>query len=328
MVALNGAWRHLALGTALLLVGMAWSAAPASAQGSTPCDERFPDQDWQLVQAGSGVTTYRAALAEEIAARFGDDAQATADLLAQDLGSFPPMTLCVFGGDTALDGSELEEAELLPPGQRLHAAAFREESLLFVDAQQIRLVSDAIALGVAEIALWHQSDGGGYPEPLAGAVAQWYAARQSEAVTNQHHATMRIFNFFNDPSGNAPPTPWLSAVQDPIAVWNPEYQDSPISDFVESAVAGSGPSILIDPQPEEWAAADVAWRAALRDELLQGADRSREWVGGVVIAVLVVLVAIAMALWGRRVNRRKQKPMGDIAVVERFFDREAEESDA
>ena len=266
------------------------------------------------------MTTYRAALDEDIAARFGDNAQATAELLAQDLGSIPPMTLCVFGSETALDGSELEAAGLLPPGQRLHAAAFREDAVLFIDAQQFRLVADAIALGVAEIALWHQSGGAGYPEPLAGAIAQWYAARQSEQTTEQNRATMRVFNFFNDPSGTAPPTDWLATVQEPVAVWNPEFQDSPISDFIEVAVAANGAGLLIDPDPAEWAAADIAWRAGLRDELLEGADRSRDWVGGVAIAVLVVIAGIAMALWGRRVNKRKQEPMGEIAVVDGFFD--------
>ncbi len=325
---MKGAWRHLALTTALLLFGLAWSAAPAAAQGSTPCDDHFPAQDWQLVQAGSGVTTYRAELDEDIAARFGDDAQATADLLAADLGSIPPMAICVFGSATALDGSSLEAAGLLPPGQRLHAVAYRAEAVLFVDTQQFRLVGDAIALGVAEIALWHQSGGEGYPEPLAGAIAQWYVARQDSQQAAQNRSTMRVANFFNDPTGTAPPIPWLSTVQESISVWNPEFQASPIGDFIESAVAANGPSIMIDPQAEEWEAAEVAWRAALREELLQGADRSREWVGGVAIAILVVVTGIAMALWGRRVNRRKQEPMGDIAVVEGFFDHDAEKSDA
>lgn len=313
----------MALGTALIVFGLASFVAPAqAAQAATPCDEHFPAQDWQLVQAGSGVTTFRAALDEDIAARFADDAQATAELLAEDFGSFPPTTLCVFGSATALDGTELEEQGLLPPGQRLHAAAFRADAILFVDAQQFRLVPDAIALGVAEIALWHASAGEGYPEPLAGAVAQWYVARQDPHQTEQNHATMRVFNFFNDPGGNAPPTQWLATVQEPISVWNPEFQASPISDFVESAVADNGVSILVDPDPDELAAADVAWRTGLREELLQGADRSREWVGGVLIAVLVVVAGIAMAWWGRRLNKRKQRPVGEIAVVEGdFFDR-------
>ncbi|NND04027.1 MAG: hypothetical protein HKN91_14700 [Acidimicrobiia bacterium] len=325
---LSGAWRHLALGIALILLGMAWFAAPASAQSETPCDEKFPEQDWQLVQAGSGVTTYRAALDEGIATRFGDNAQATADLLAGDLGSFQPMTLCVFGSETALDGTELETAGLLPPGQRLHAAAFRDDALLFIDAQQFRLVGDAIALGVAEIALWHISGGEGYPEPLAGAVAQWYAARQDPQKAERNRSTMRVFSFFDDPTGTAPPAPWLDGVQDPIAVWNPEFQDSPVGDLVATAVAANGVEILIDPDPDEWAAADIAWRAGLREELLQGADRSREWVGGVMIAVLVVLAGIAMAWWGRRVNKRKQKPMGEIAVIQgSIFDRSSPETD-
>ena len=316
----------MALG--LTLLAAMWVVSPAMGQGASPCDDFFPDQEWQLVQAGSGVSTFRASLDEGVAARFGDDAEATAQRLVEDLGSFPPSTLCVFGSDTALDGSGLEEEGLLPPGQRLHAASFREEAVLFVDAQQFRLVPEAIALGLAETALWHLSGSEGYPEPLAGAIAQWYAARQSGKL-EQHHSTMRVATFFNDPTGTAPPTPWLAGAQEPVAVWNPEFQESPISDFIEHAVAANGPSILVDPQPDAWAAADIAWKADLRDELLQGADRSREWVGGVVIATLVVVAAIAMAWWGRRVARRKQEAIADIAVVDGdFFDRTPEKSDA
>ena len=247
LVAVNSAWRHSALGIAMALLFVMVQIPAALGQAATPCDDHFPAQDWELVQAGSGVTTYRAALDEGIAARFADDAQATAGLLARDLGSFPPTTLCVFGSDTALDGTALEEEGLLPPGQRLHAAAFRADAVLFVDAQQFRLVPDAIAVGIAEIALWHASGGDGYPEPLAGAIAQWYAARQNDKL-EQHHSTMRVFSFFNDPSGTAPPTPWLSTTQAPVAVWNPEFQESPIGDFIDAAVAANGPSILVDPQ--------------------------------------------------------------------------------
>ena len=61
-------------------------------------------------------------------------------------------------------------------------------------------------------------------------------------------------------------------------------------------------------------------RAELRAELLQGADESRDWIGGVLIAGGAIAAAIGFALWGRRQNRRRQVPVGDIARVEGFFD--------
>lgn len=311
--------RHLALGLALYVSVLMGLAAPAAAQDPSACASRFPAHAWTLVSEGASVATFRASVDESVAHRFAESATAAASMLAADLGEFPPTVLCVFGSDITLDAASLVDAGLLPSGQRLHAAAFIDEALLFVDTQQFRLVDDAIVLGLANIALWHSSGSDGYPEPLAGAVAQWYVARMADSL-EQHHSTMRVFNFFNDPSGNAPPTDWFAGSQEPVAVWNPEFQESPIADFVESAVADSGTSIIVDPEPAVWEAADVAWRAGLRAELLQGAEGSRDWVGGVAIAVLVVVLAVATAWWGRRLSKRKQVPMGDIATVDGFFD--------
>ena len=276
-----------------------------------------------LVSEDERVSVFAAALDRGIATRFADDAHEVVALLAADLGELPDTTLCLFGPSTTLDASELHDAGLLPPGQRLHAALFADEALFFLDTQQARLVADAIALGLAHIALWHVAAAAGeagYPEPLAGAIAQWYAARRNGKLAT-HRATMRVATFYGDPGGNAPSSSWLASAQEPIAVWNPEYQESPIGSLVEDAVAARGASILQNPDPVEWAAAELAWRAALRDELLQGADDSRDWVGGVFIAAGAVLAAVGLALWGRRQSRRRQVPVGDIAQVDGFFDR-------
>lgn len=318
-MALRRFWRRVGLGATVMLCAALILAVPAAAQTTNPCQSRFADQAWVPVQEGAGLVTFRAALDEDVALRFGKAGEATAEQLSADLGTFPDTTLCLFGPDTALDPSDLVTAGLLAPGQRLHAAAFLEPAVLFVDSQQFRLVEDAVRLGMTHIALWHLT-GTGYPEPLAGAVAQWYVARNNGKL-EQHHANMRVFTFFGDPGGNAPPTDWFAAKQAPVLVWNPEFQENPIGDFVAAAVEAAGPEILAEPRPATWEAADVAWRAALRDELLQGADESREWVGGVVIAVIVVLGAAATAWWGRRLAKRKQEPMGEIATVEGFFDR-------
>lgn len=311
-------WRHWALISALAFLLVFVVGAPGFAQRSTPCDEQFSDQEWEIVQAGSGVTTYATELDPDIAARFAADAEGTAAAFAADFGSFHPSTLCLFGSATSLEASELEASGLLPPGQRLHAAAFKPEATLFIDTQQFRLVPDAIALGLAEIGLWHVAGPDGYPEPLASAIAQWYVARQNDKL-EQHRSTMRVFSFFNDPSGTAPPTDWFAGKQEPLSVWNPEFQESPVGDFVATAIAASGPEILAKPDPAVWAQADIAWRSDLRDELLQGADDSREWVGGVLLAVGIVVLALLTGWWGWRRSRRPQVPMGEIAVVDGFF---------
>jgi len=311
--------------TALVAAVITVLVAPVAvwAQAESRCDERFPDQEWVGVVDEGGVAVHSAALDSGIAARFADDALEVAALLRSDLGSIPDMTVCVYGADTTLDGSELQDMGLLPEGQRLHAVMFADEALLFVDAQQTRLVGDAISLGLANIALWHVAATAGetgYPEPLASAIGQWYASRLN-GKSGTHRATMRVAAFYNDPRGDAEASDWLVARQQPISVWNPEYQESPIGDLVADAVAARGTGILRDPDPEEWAAADLAWRAALRRELLQGAEESRDWIGGALIAGGSIVAAILLALWGRHRSRRRQVPIGDIAQVEGFFDR-------
>jgi len=312
-----------ALLVALLAVAVIAVSPHVGAQTESRCDQRFPEPVWTLVVAADGVAVYAAELESAVAVRFSDHAFEVASLLRSDLGAFPDTTLCLFGADVALDGSALQDAGLLPPGQRLHAARFADDALLFVDTQQARLVADAIALGFTHIALWQvASDAGatGYPEPLASAIAQWYAARLNGSLA-AHRSTMRLAVFYSDPRGNAPASDWFAGAQEAMSVWNPEYQESPIGALVEDAVSQHGTSVLQEPQPEVWAAAELAWRAALRDELLQGADESRDWVGGVLIAGGALAAAIGLALWGRRQRRRPQVPVGDIAHVAGFFDR-------
>jgi hypothetical protein len=307
---------------AVLVIAFGTPAA-ARSQADDSCAERFPDQDWQLVVAGGGVTVFAAELASTVAARFAEDATEVVRLLRSDLGTFPDTTLCLFGAGTTLDASDLRDRGLLPPGQRLHAALFAEEALLYLDTLQFRLVPDAIALGFTHIALWELASAAGeagYPEPLAGAIAQWYVARRNGRLES-HRATMRVATFYGDPSGSAPAANWLSGAQEPVSVWNPEYQESPIGALIADAVATRGTDMLLRPDADEWAAAELAWRAELRAELLQGADESRDWIGGVLIAGGAVAAAIGFALWGRRQNRRPQTPVGDIARVEGFFDR-------
>ncbi|MCP3974096.1 MAG: hypothetical protein GY720_06340 [bacterium] len=300
-----------------LAVVLVYPATAASAQDVSACAEKFPEQDWEHVIDQDGIATYQAALTQEIGERFAETARKTAALIRNDIGQFPDMTLCVFGGATTLDAEGL-----LPPGQRLHAATFAGDAVVVVDSQQTRLVDDAIVFGMAHVGLWHLAAANGtvgYPEPLAGAIQQWYVSRVSEKL-DQHHSVMRVANFFNDPDGNAPPTDWFVSAQVPIVAWNPEYQESPIGDFVDDAVARNGIGLLQTPDSADWTAAELTWRAALREELLQGADESNEWIGGALLAAGAVLGAFGLALWTRRQNRRKQEPIGEIATAEGFFD--------
>ena len=302
------------------MIAAALTAGTAFAQQATPCDEEFPEETWDFVSDEAGVAAYHAGMQVAEAERYARTARQVGEWVSQDFGSFPGATLCVYAAEVELEPSRLVEAGHHPRGQRIHAVRYLDSKLVYVDAQQPQLVEDAVALGVAHIAMWHEGGGIGYPEPLAGAISQWYVARRNGKLP-VHHTNMRLALFFSNPRNDQAAFDWFLGDQEPTVAWNPQFQESPIGDFIEYAVNTFGPEILSDPTPTEWTTAEESWRQALREELLQGRGETRGWIGGVAIAVGVVLAALGMAIWGRIRNKRKQKPIGEIAVVEGFFDR-------
>ena len=303
-----------------IVLAAALVAGSAAAQQSTPCDAEFPEQAWELVSDEAGVAAYQAGMRVAEAERYARTARQVATWVGEDFGSFPGATLCVYAAEVELEPSRLVEAGHHPRGQRIHAVRYLDTKLIYIDAQQPQLVEDAVALGIAHIAMWHEGGGEGYPEPLAGAISQWYVARRNGKLP-VHHTNMRLALFFNNPRNEQAAFDWFLGEQEPTVAWNPQFQESPIGDFIDFAVKTNGPEILRSPTPAEWTAAEEGWRQALREELLEGRGETRGWMGGVAIAVGVVLAALGMAIWGRIRNKRKQKPIGEIAVVEGFFDR-------
>lgn len=292
--------RLVAVSVLVLVVSVAGVAAAGPSLAG--CSEHFPEAEWSPAGETDLLTVETAGLSPGQALRFAEEASITARWLDTDLGGLEPLTLCVTGRDVVLDG-----AGIVAEGQRLHSVVFNDDGTVVVDALEALFFDEAHAFGLAYAALWQvaaQIGTEGYPEPLATTIAQWYLSRAADKL-ELHHAQMRSGAFFNDPSGRGvATTEWTASAQPATYAWNPQFQESPLADFVEFAVASEGPAILRDPSGERWAALEQEWQAALREEALQGSTGGNAWVVGLGIALGMVALAGLLA-WLNHLSKRR-----------------------
>jgi hypothetical protein len=275
------------------------TAAPALAG----CEDHFPDTEWSVAgETELLVVSRSSSISEGQGLRLADDAAATARLLEEDLGPLPQLSLCIFNQDDNLD-----RTGLVTEGQLLHAAAFNDDSTVFISTLQGRRFEEAQAFGLAYAALWGvaaREGETGYPEPLASVVGQWYLSRVADKL-ELHHSQMRGGAFFRDPTGEGiETTDWTQASQPAIYTWNPQFQESPIADLVQYAVDQYGVDVLVEPDGDRWAEIEQEWQAALREEALQGASGGNDWIIGFAIFFGFILLAGLMA-WLQRKSKQK-----------------------
>ncbi len=287
-----------ALVAALFAVGIA-VAAPAHAG----CGDRYPDVEWRSTgQTDLLVVSATPSVGDGLGLRLADEAGAMARVLEEDFGSVPPLSLCVFGTEDGLDATGL-----VPEGQLLHAAVFNEDGTVYVNTLDSRLFAETNAFGLAYAVLWDvaaRQGAAGYPEPLATVIGQWYLARAAGKL-ELHHSQMRGGAFFRDPSGQGiEATDWAWAAQPPVYSWNPQFQESPLSDMVQWAVDQHGVEVLSDPDPQRWAEIEKAWQDALRAEALQGASGGNDWLIGLTIFFGFIGLAGLVAWLNKRSKRR------------------------
>lgn len=292
-------------------------AVASEAEAEIGCADHFPFLSWNAIGSVGPIDVRTVAVDPQLSGRILDDVGDVVGLLDGELSLADDLHVCVFGADASIN-----DAGLLPPGQRVHAVVFGPDQVVAVDAQQLVLVEPAITYGIAYAALWATAaelGTVGYPEPLGTAVAQWYMARVGRRL-EAHHASIRTATFFADPEGRAESADWAMTMQEPVFVWNPEFIESPIGDLVEFAVARNGPAILRTPTSDVWAAVDADWRVALRDELLQGATGERAWRVGLGLVIGLIVVAVLLAFGHRRVKRRHRYQVGKTEPIPGFFD--------
>lgn len=270
------------------------------------CSEKFPGVAWVEAEVAGPVTVATAGMTEEMSARYAADADRVAGLIEAEIGGLEGTAMCLTQPDIQLD-----VGDLVQEGLRFHVGVFGEEKIFALSAVEIRMVDDAIAFGLPHIALWQLADDlglpDGYPEPLGSTIAHWYLARDTDRLA-RYHTELVVQLFLDDPNPDErrldESTAWVDGTPgDPIA-FDPQFVASPMGDLIDYAVRSAGVEVLRDPSQATWAAMEIAWRVAMRDELLDGREGSwgAEW-GAAIIAAFVSL-AIWLAWTKRRQKRR------------------------
>lgn len=290
--------------------------------GQDPCVSRFPDVEWTTVEIDAPVSVSTAGMTPEMAARFASDVERNASRIHGEVGGLNDVAVCLATPDVTLD-----VGDLVAEARRLHVAAFGEERLLALSAVEIRLVNDAVAFGLAHIALHQVAQElgleGDYPEPLASTIGHWYLARDIGRL-ERYHAQLVVALFLDDPNPDQrtddEATAWIAAPGEEPFLFDPQAVASPMGDFIDFAVATRGIDVLQDPAQDTWGPLENEWRVAMRDELLEGRQGSygAEW--GVLIVVVVITIAILLALQKRRQNKRaaqrRPTPPADESLFE------------
>ena len=286
------------------------SAGAMSAQGAG-CALISPEANWVKADRDTGsVAVFSADVSAGFLGRSLDDITDAMDLLDAELGGVGQVTVCLFAPQLKPRPEGITAA-----GQVLHAATLAGPGILAVEALP-GTVRQTAGFGLAYLALWHQSGGSGYPEPLASAIGQWYSARLIDRLA-LHHVTMRRANLYT--TGSI--IDWTAGSQQETFVWNPQFHETPIGDIVEFAVKERGVEVLATPDAEVWSSIEADWRTQLRVELTGRATPTTRWVVGLGLVFLLLLIAAATAQLRRRAKRkllvpRSESSPGDFAGPE------------
>lgn len=292
---------------AIAVAGVAL-AAPLIAAPSTRCAELFPDVAWvgsesDVVDIGfSDVPHGRAK-------RFANEIEFTALAVEAEIGGLSDAAVCVVGSES---GSIAER--YLEPTKRFHAILDHPNQVLLLSATSPGNIKKAAAFGVPHLALWNVNEGG-WPEPLASTIAQWYRARALDRM-DQYRVQSTGADFSVDPlTGESEfgldfstdaRIAWTESVQPPLRAWDPERNDAPIGYFIEYVVAHEGLQSLTGQDSAEWSAREEDWRQSLVVDMTGRTEPTTGWITGVGLAGLVVFAATALALGSVIVKRRRR----------------------
>ncbi len=277
--------------TVLAVVGTSASAQETATE--VGCEGMFPDVEWTSVHAAFPVTIRAEGVTRGLADRYTNDLRAGIDLIQPELGGLDDVEVCLFADELPLDSIALG----WPVGQRLRAASFAPEGVVVLSAWNIGLVKPAGILGLAHQALWQRSDGT-YPEPLGGAVAQWYVARVTNRL-ERYHSNMRFANLVEP----FDPIPWTAGTVESLMLWNPEFQESAIGDFVDFAVQNNGIEVIRSPDATTLEVIQAEWQRRLLIEARGSDEPTRGWIFGAAIVAGSILLAAALAFASWRIGR-------------------------
>ncbi len=260
------------------------------------CSDRFPEATWDVIRTGP-VTIETTGLTPELAARFREEITLVAGWITADMGQFST-TVCLVSNESSFDFARYESGSM-----RFHAHSDLPERLFVLNVERVGFVAPASGYALAQHALWQHNGDKPFPVPVAKVVGQWYRARVLERL-EQYHSDVMFGNFFDTDAI----VDWTSSTQKPIQDWDPETNFASIGDFMEFAVSTHGTDVLLETDGERWSQIEGEWRVALRNDLRGSDTDSTGWVGGVVLTVtsiLVALIAIVLGLWAKHRKRAR-----------------------
>jgi len=270
-------------------------ADAVSASGES-CADRFPEADWTQLRSGA-VSIESTGMIEELGDRFDREIGLAAGWITDDIGPYSA-TVCLVSDDSAFDVSRFANGTF-----RLHAHSDLPDRLLVLNVERYGFVAPAGAYALSQHALWQNNGDEPFPEPVADVVGHWYRARILERL-EQYHRDVVLSNFFGTESF----IDWTARSQEPIQDWDPETNFLPIGDFMDFAVATYGTDILLETDGDVWSDIEGEWRIALRNDLRGRDTDTTGWIGGVVltvVSVVIALTAIALGLWAK--HRRTER---------------------
>ncbi len=285
---------------ALLVLGV---AVPASAQSDGGCAERFPEVEW--AQLDTSVDVYAAGVPAGHAERYAREINGAVAQVDEYFGPFEA-TVCLFDPNSGFD-----QSRFVSGSNRLHALLLPEDDLLVLSTENVGLTGSAAAFGLAHVAMWQHSGGVGYPEPQASTIAQYFRSEVRDRAIYDH-AEAKSANFF----GPEVVTPWSVGTQENPLAWDPgrgrttgfgggydpvatamAASSTHMADLVRFGVTEEGAEFIMNPDPAVWTDLENRWRTSLTIELMGTEEPTRTWMGGLAIAVgIVVVAAIAVAL--------------------------------
>jgi len=285
----------------LVLLTIGAIASPAAlGQEAIGCDAVVPDRPWdQTIDLGP-VLFRSSGLPEARAERFARSFAEAATVIDEEIGGLKGVEICVFDDLIPVDAQALG----WPEGQSLRAVSLGPARAVLLSSWNIGLVEPAGYLGLVHQAQFGLADGA-YPEPLGGAVRSWYRARFSGRLDTDH-STMRYANLVRSiPEA----IPWTAGSIEPTMLWNPQFQNSAIGDFVEYVVATAGVEALRDPGSVDFIALQDGWQRELLIEA-RGSERpTTGWITGLIILAVIALVAGVLFAIGfsQRTRMRRQR---------------------
>jgi hypothetical protein len=295
----------IALMAAILLGGGSTSAL---AQVPTRCNEIFPEASWTGVD-GMTIDLGVSDVPDGQVRRFADEIEASAARIEADIGGLSEAAICVVGPNVVLDTTAY-----LDRSRRFHAILDGPNDFVALSAENVGSVKPAAAFGLAQLALWNHSDGAGWPEPLASAIAHWYRGlsldrmdiyhKQAQGADFRVNALTGESSFGLDFSTDAR-IDWFASRQPPTRAWDPATNEVPIGDFIDFTVAGEGSGALLDTDTQAWAAREAAWRTQLVSDLTGRTTPTTAWKVGVGLIVVLLVVAGIIATAGWLAKRRR-----------------------